>query len=355
MANQKLPTIQDVAGALGMHKSTVSLALSGKGNLSAATRNRIVAAAREMGYQPNPLAQRLAQGHRNATVSIFSGSLDVGLATQKILLIQKELARYALEVPIYTAPETTLDAVTSQVTAIRHICKQRPRAIACFTHGLTDGVFDELERYQREGGIVVCYDHPAPLACDQVIFDREDNAYQAARYLIEKGHRDVGLRTIRRTEPTTHPVREPQILRLAGFQRALQEADLPLRDEWIFRIPTYETGGVELAQKFLALRHRPTGLCIINDYVALAFMAEVMEAGCRVPQDISVVGHDNQPIASYCPVRLTSVSHPVTRIAEAVVTMLLARLSGDVSTSPRTEVIRGELFERASVASHSPA
>src|SRR5579862_4591770 len=103
----KPPTIHDVAGALGLHKSTVSLALSGKGNLSTATRQRVLAAARELGYEPNPLAQRLARGHRNATVAIFSGLLDVGLTTEKILLIQKALSEHSLEVPIYTCLEPT--------------------------------------------------------------------------------------------------------------------------------------------------------------------------------------------------------------------------------------------------------
>src|SRR5207249_8901180 len=101
----KPPTIHDVAGALGMHKSTVSLALSGKGNVSAATRQKVFAAARELGYEPNPLAQRLAHGHRNTTVCLFSAALDVGLATEKILLIQKALCARGLEVPIHTCFE----------------------------------------------------------------------------------------------------------------------------------------------------------------------------------------------------------------------------------------------------------
>ena len=98
----KHPTIHDVAEALGMHKSTVSVAFSGKGNLSVATRNKVLQVARELGYEPNPLAQRLANGVSNSLICLFSGVLDVGLATEKILLIQKELTERGLEVPIYT-------------------------------------------------------------------------------------------------------------------------------------------------------------------------------------------------------------------------------------------------------------
>ena len=227
---RKPPTIRDVAGELGLHKSTVSLALSGKGNLSAATRQKVLAAARELGYEPNPLAQRLAHGHRNATVGIFSGVLDVGLGTEKILLIQKALSARSLEVPIYTCPEPVGDEGKSQVAQLRQLCRQRPRAILCTTQMLEPGVFRELQAYQREGGIVVSFDLPVPLECDQVLFDREENAYQAARHLLEHGHRHLGIGVTVTNERLSGTTSDPQTYRLKGFRRAL--AELGRRCAW---------------------------------------------------------------------------------------------------------------------------
>src|SRR5215204_5816604 len=86
------PTIHDVAEAVGLHKSTVSLALSGKGNVSAATRARVRRVAGELGYQPNPVAQHLARGYRSDLVCLFTGVLDIGLTTAKILGIQQALS-----------------------------------------------------------------------------------------------------------------------------------------------------------------------------------------------------------------------------------------------------------------------
>lgn len=354
----KPPTIQDVAGALGMHKSTVSLALSGKGNVSAATRQRIMKVARELGYEPNPLAQRLAHGHRNSVVCLFSGTLDVGLATEKILLIQQELSARGMEVPIYTSPDGNADGGESQAAQIKQVCRQRPRAILCAAQMLHPAVYYELAAYQRGGGVVVSYDIPVPLACDQVIFDREDNAYQAARHLLERGHRHIGLAMSQSVSVTPDAPNVPQTFRLRGFHRALNEFGVPFREEWLFLNATYEKGGAELARRFLAMRERPTGMCIVNDYVALAFMVEVMRAGVHVPEDVSVVSHDDQPIASYCPVPLTAVSQPVEAIARAVVTMLVERLGFDeetaASTPPRTVTVRGQLVERESVTLPPP-
>ncbi len=343
----KQPTIHDVAAALGLHKSSVSLAFSGKGNLSAATRERILSVAKELGYEPNPLAQRLANGVSDSLVCLCSGGLDVGLMTEKVLLIQRELSQYSLEVPIYTFSEGR-DARTSQAAQVKALCRQMPRAVVCAAQMLSTAAIRELERYQSEGGIVVSYDVAIPLPCDQVVFDREANAYRGAKTLIEHGHTRLGIALSNLQSRVSESLNIAQNLRVQGFRRALREAGLPMRDEWVFHNATYETGGAEMARHFLESSDRPTGLCIVNDYVALAFMVEVMRAGVRVPDDISIVGHDNQPVAAYCPVPLTSVSQPTGEIAGAVVEMLLERVAGS-TIPPRTVIIGGDLVERQSV------
>lgn len=331
-----------------MHKSTVSLALSGKGNIAVGTRERVRAVAREIGYAPNPLAQRLANGAHNPTVCIVSGSLDIGLATEKILLIQHALSTEALEAPIYTCSEGTGEAGRSQAAQIRQICRQRPRAIVFAAQMAGPTVFPELEAYQRTGGIIVSYDVAVPLECDQVIFDREDNTSQAARYLLEHGHRHIGLGLSNPPPWLAHTGGLAQNLRLAGFRHTLEAFGATVREEWLFQHPTYEKGGAEMARRFLNLSERPTGLCIVNDYVALAFMVDVMRAGVRIPQDVSIVGLDNQPIAAYCPVPLTAVSQPTDEIAQAVIALLNERLAG-TQVPVQAITVRGQLEQRQSV------
>jgi LacI family transcriptional regulator len=359
---RKPTTLQDVAGALGMHKSTVSLALSGKGTISADTRQKVMSVARELGYEPNLMAQRLAYGQGSAMVCLFSGVLDVGLATEKILLVQKILASLSLEAPLYTcydAGNSADDNGASQAAQVRQLCRQRPRAIICAAQRVHPAVFRELEEYQHRGGIVVSYDTPIPLACDQAIFDREDNAYRAARHLLEQGHRRIGLgmSQVSNINPAGNngasSPNDPQQYRIRGFRRALEEYGVPFRDEWFFRNATYEKGGAEMARQFFQLTERPTAIAIVNDYVTLAFMVEVMRAGIRIPQDLSLIGHDNQPIASYCPVPLTSMTQPAEQIAQGAVDLLMERVNGNVSpdTPPRTTRITGELIQRDSVMS----
>lgn len=342
------PTIHDVAEALGMHKSTVSVAFSGKGNLSAATRNRVLQVAKELGYEPNPLAQRLANGISNSLICLFSGILDVGLATEKILLIQKELTSRGLDVPIYTYADQAETGKTSQAAQVKQLCRQRPRAIICAAQMLNQSVYDELAAYQANGGVVVSYDIPVPLECDQVIFDRENNAYQGARHLLQNGHRRIAIGLSGPGLQQGSIASGPHSIRMRGFQRALEEFGASHTSELLLVDATYERGGADMAKQFLQLKQRPTGICIVNDYVALAFMTEMMRAGIKVPDEVSIIGHDNQPVAEYCPVPLTAISQPVDEVARAVVTMLMERLEGSTSSS-RTLMIRGKLHERQSV------
>lgn len=341
------PTIQDVAAALGMHKSTISQGLSGKGNLSPKTRARIESVAREMGYQPNPFAQRLATNAANNQVMLCARTLDVGVTTEKLLLIQKELTQRGFETPIYSLSGDGRGHEENQANQMRQLCRQQPRAIVCSAQAIHESAFPELTCYQREGGIVVAYDVAIPLECDQVIFDREDNAYQAARYLIQVGHRDLGL-ALSTPRNEDGELYFNQNARLHGFKRALDEAGLELRREWIFETGTYELGGANLATHFLALSQRPTGLCIVNDYMALAFMARIQKAGVQVPDELSVIGHDNQPIAAFCPVPLTSATHPEVEIAQAVIGLLSDRFNGSKEV-PRTITIPSQIVERESV------
>jgi DNA-binding LacI/PurR family transcriptional regulator len=343
-------TIQHIAETLGLHKSTVSTALSGKGRVAPSTRARIQALAAQLDYEPDPLAQRLANRASNRSVYLCSGTLEPGLAAEKILLIQTALAGEGLEVPLYTSakPAREHNGGESQVGMLRQLCRQRPRVVICAMQTLSAAALQVLEAYQRGGGIIISYDIPAPLRCDQVIYDREDNAYQAARYLLERGHRRIGLGMSRIIGRVAHPASTPQNLRLRGFRRAMAEFGLSVHDEWLFQNSTFEKGGAEMARHFLELKKRPTGLCIVNDHVALAFMVEAMRAGVRIPNELSLIGHEDQPLAAYCPVLLTSVSQPIEEIARAVAEMTLERLAGNTEP-PRTQVIRGRLVERESV------
>lgn len=348
-SQRRAVTLKDVAALAGVDKGSASVVVNGtKSNtwISAAKRERIEAAARELGYVPNALAQRLANGFASLHIDLFALKLDGGLGVEKIKRIQNGLMDAGYDVPVhsYDFYNNNEGEAQRKLELIQALRRGRPRAIVCATPGVDAAVLGELKSYIAEGGHVVCYDDEVDMDCDNVIFDARDTVRQAAQHLIGLGHRRLGL--------FVQGNRQPHGSVLLGFQEALRAAQLPLDAGALFGSSSPgEEGGADLAAQFLALppAQRPTGMCVINDRSAWAFMVELGRAGVRVPDEVSIVGHDNLPAARFCPVELSSVSHPFERIANEVVQLLLSRLDGWQGPARRV-VVSGALVERASTA-----
>ncbi len=342
-------TIHDVARALGLSKTTVSKAFTGSGRIAPSTREAVLRAAREMNFELNPHAQRLSRGQSQNLIGLFCPGEHRGASVEKNRLVQQLLDAHGLEVPLYTSAPVGGDGGKGQAEAVRRLRRLRPRAIVCFALLLMPPAIEELQTYQNEGGLLVLYDSPAPLDCDQVIFDREDNTHQAASYLIEKQHRKIGLLVMGNPKTDLATVAP----RVAGFERALREHALPLHPDWMWHGGQLsEKDGATLAEKFLALppNDRPTGMCIVNESVATAFMNRLLRAGIRVPEQVSIVSHDNLPAAENAIVPLTTVSNPTEEIAQSVTQFVLSRLS-EPQQPARRAIVRGTLIVRSSVAS----
>lgn len=347
--DKKVTTIADVAAAAGVTTATVSFAFSGKRFVAPETRELVLNAARELDYAPNPHAVRLAMGRDEDLVALFTLTLDQGVGTEKLLLIQRELYAAGYRAPIHGYDFHAASNLPEQVSLMRDLRMQRPRAIVCAAAGVHPDAIEELRRFADEGGVVACirYGEPIQIESDEVVFDEEDNTYQAACHLLGLGHRRLGFYKVgqdRHYGPRYH-----------GFRRALCEFNAPYREEWHFRggnIALQEESGAAMAREWALFpaADRPTGMCIVNDRTAQGFITETFRLGMRVPEDVSVVGHDDQPPAAFGRVPLTTVSHPVTAMADSLVTLLMERLKGAYEGPARRVVHRGVLIVRDSTA-----
>jgi DNA-binding LacI/PurR family transcriptional regulator len=121
-----------------------------------------------------------------------------------------------------------------------------------------------------------------------------------------------------------------------------------------FDIPEFPgpRAGLAIAEQFLSIPpdERPTGLVLLNDRTAMAFIARVQRDGIRVPEDVSVVGHDDDEMSAYFPVPLTTVSHPHIAIAEAAANQMHRCLSSHKPDMAPVTAVQGELRVRASTA-----
>ncbi|RYF40680.1 MAG: LacI family transcriptional regulator, partial [Cytophagaceae bacterium] len=272
-------TIRDVAGYVGVTPMTVSRVLNDTGRISESTRVAVRQAMRELGYEPNVNARRLAGARDERTVALLLPRLDFDVTLRKIATLQQLLSQHGYSVPLHAFGALAVPDASEQSALARELRRQKPRAIVCKFGILPPGAQDEVRRYQQEGGSVISFNEPADLECDQVLFDREDNNYQSARYLLNLGHRDIGLWMTSPGDILASP-------RLYGFQRALREYGVPERSEWLLHNGHYtcnESSGAKLAMRLLEMKERPTAMCIVNDSAAQACVAELQRGGRRLP------------------------------------------------------------------------
>lgn len=341
--------LQDVADASGISLATASLAMSGKGRVSEATKRRVRRLAWQMGFEANPSAQGLAAGQRSKQISIFTRDLDLGVATRKLQILQGMFLEKGYNASIHSCGYFKGEQPGGYVGLFRELRRQRPLAIICHnTHHFDQKMLDEVERYAASGGHLVTFDLPSILECDQVVFDRTDSADQAVTHLLQLGHREIGF---------AMPGIFRDSIRTEGVVRALKRVGLRLQPEYLFDSEvglSTEVTGESLAQSFLQSKSRPTAICIPDDTVAVSFIATLYRQGIRVPQDLSVVGHDDLPIAPHNFIPLSTVSQPLESIARETVNLLMSRVDGSYEGPPRTIRLCGELIPRESTAPFNP-
>jgi DNA-binding LacI/PurR family transcriptional regulator len=338
-------TLRDLARHLQLSVTTVSDALKEHpvGYVASDTRERVRAAARQLGYEPNVHARRLVKRRAEGVVGIFSAHLPpVGPGMLKIRALQDHLITYGYEVPLMVG---SLRAPHRSAELMAAMCRERPAALVwLFARAVEADLAEQAQRYVQEGGILVTMDHAAELPGDQVVFDRAENTALVVAHLLALGHREIGL--------FLGPDNWPHSPRAEGVRRACEEWGVDPARLHRFELPGMSdyANGERLAEAFLRRSPRPTAMAILNDQTAAAFMARVMAAGVRIPEELSVVGHDNQPWGAYLAVPLTTVTHPVEVLAEAAARMAHERLSGQESAPSRRLVISSELIVRASTA-----
>lgn len=347
--NSKRPTLSDVALRSGVSKAAASQILSGKGRISARTRETVMRTAAEMGYERDPHAQRLSRGRYDRLIALLSFGLDMGTATLKMSLIQSMVIRMGYQISMHAYGFSPIEDVPGSADLARQACLLRPRALILNCGHFGDATLAEIREFIATGGVVVSYDYQIPLECDQVVLDRAYGANLAMAHLSDHGHVRIGAH-FGRKQPRDSRFAS---VRYSAYCGSLLRAGVERDPRWLlYSEQTYEDAGRDVAAQYLALdpQIRPTAMIIQNDRTASAFVNALVRRGLSVPRDLSVISDDDLSAAEACIVPLTAITHPCSEIAEQVVQMLASRLQnpdGDL----RTASIRGRIEFRDSVSS----
>jgi DNA-binding LacI/PurR family transcriptional regulator len=344
-------TLRDVAAEAGVSIGTASNAFNRPDLISEGLRDRVFAAASRLGYGgPDPAARRLRTGRAGALGLIFTDRLPYAFDDEAAVLFLRGVAG-ALEnsgAGLLLIPTPPTREEGSRVV--------RAAAVDGFIVFSTPTGDPRLEAALARGLPTITVDEPFDVPTPFIGIDDRAGAEAAGRHLAELGHRRVAVVSFPdyalndRTLPFDVP-RE----RLAGYRTALGENWDP---ELVLTAHGYQQEtGRRLVAQLLEMDPVPTAVLAMSDVLATGVMRGAVEAGLRVPADLSVVGFDGIPQAELTEPPLTTVAQPIEHKGELTAKALLRALErgdGDAapaeSEEPRRTILPTELLVRGTTA-----
>jgi LacI family transcriptional regulator len=181
------------------------------------------------------------------------------------------------------------------------------------------------------------------LAADAILVDNEAGAHAAVQHLIAAGHTNIGILPGDLDVPTAGQ-------RLAGYERALEEAGIPIREELVKAGSFHRDHAIEDAADLIRAHPTPTAIFAANNILAEATLIVLAELDLKVPHDLSLVAFDDVQWMGMVNPPVTTVRQPVADLARGAAELMLRRLREESQGPPSTIVFRTELLERGSIA-----
>lgn len=317
-------TINDVARLAGVSKSTVSQYLNGRFNyMSEATRERIARVIEDLDYRPNGLARSLKQ-NRTFLVGIIVADLNYSLSIACIRAIENALQDRGIQVIICNADENP----DKEANYIETLLARQVDGLILFPTGDVSAPYQQL--LEAEVPFVLMDRLIEQVTARSILLDNEMAVKIGIEELVSAGHHQIGMITLPLTAKPITPRKE----RVSGFRRALLEAGLPLREEYLISVPAEEVA-VRL-EELLSLPEPPTALIAGNDIV----LGEVLKAANRlqlaIPEQLSIIGIDAADFAEVYNPAITTIKQPAYEMGSQAARILLASIEDREAGLPIT-------------------
>ncbi|HDR7800914.1 TPA: LacI family DNA-binding transcriptional regulator [Bacillus tropicus] len=325
-----MANIKDIAKMAGVSVTTVSRVLNDHPYVSEEKRKAVIEIVEKLNYSQNANAVHLSKGKTNIVGVILpyinhpcfdvmvGGMMEVALAhNYRVLLCQTNYNKKEEMKSLHMLKTKQLDGLI--------ICSRANE-------------WETIEPYASYGTIVACEDND--ISNISSVYTNHSAAFQLGMdYLIEKGYKKIGYCTGRKLGPSSQK-------RFDVYKQQLQSIDEEVNEEWIFTECFTLEDGVKVAHKLKEMQHLPEALIVAGDEVAIGVMTEAEKLGIQVPEDLAIIGFDNQPISQV--LQLTTIDQNLNEIGRKAFEMFYRQTSDERSKQERVE-IPYELVERSTV------
>ena len=336
-----MATIRDVARKAHVHPSTVSRVFSGKAAISETTRQRVLDAAKELGFQPNAIARSLSTQRTNTigmvVPHVFDGFFDDSFFPQIMRGILD--AAYQNQFRIILGGSQGYQDEISQIVDIMQ--SSQADGIVVMSSRVDVDTVKQLKELDTP---FVLVGHPPTENLSDIVWVDADNKLatrQAVEHLMNLGHTRIAYVG---GDPETLTTNE----RLQAYQETMQNAGLPVHPQWVDYGYFDEPGGYTAVQRMKDLgADAPSAYYAANDLMAAGILRALAELNLHVPQDVSVVGTNNSYFSQQTSPPLTTIHVPYAEMGKRAVELLVAQISEE-SPSPTSVMEDCQLIVRGS-------
>jgi LacI family transcriptional regulator len=305
-------TLNDVARRAGVSKSTVSNVVRGAAPVAPSTRRRVEGAISELGYRPNEVARALKQRSTQTLGLVITDTVNPFAASLAQAVVRRARRDGYAVLIADTDGDPQIEAAQVRALVAR-------RVDGVIFGALTEGSTNLGDLLDREVPTVLAsFGGGLDRRAGAIDIDEEEAMDNVVQYLADLGHERIAFARQHAREADVD--RRPTAFSHAMRRRKLQE---------------------------VSLEDAPTAICCMNDGVAIDLMDSLERSGRRVPEDVSVVGFDDVPLASHRRIRLTTVRQDAAMIGARAAEMLLSAVA-EGRPVERRELLRGELIVRES-------
>ena len=310
MLEKSRVTLHDVAALAGVSHQTVSRVINNSDRVRPETREKVEAAILELGYRPNIIARSMVRGNTR-TLGCISPNLTDPVFTTIIEGAQAEARRLGFFILIGSA--STVEEVEP---LLDELLNRRVDGLIVL-NARDDERYKLLEPLANDGSpIVYVKNSPIDELVSSVRCDDIRGGYLATKHLLDLGHQDIAIILGLKNEQCTNE-------RLAGYQMALAEAGLSPENHLIVQGNWSAQSGSDAVEKLLIKPDRFSAIFAQNDRMAAGAIKSLHEAGYRVPEDYSVIGYDDVPLASLIDPPLTTIQQPLEHFGEQASNILI--------------------------------
>jgi LacI family transcriptional regulator len=333
--HNKPTTIKDIAQRLHLSISTVSRALRNAGDINPETKKNILQLAEDLNYQPNRLALSLRQNQTN-TIGVIVPNLDYVIST-----MVKGIDEAALEAGFTVIVCQSNESFGREVVNTRRMLKSLVDGfiISISSETKSNEHFKVLN--EREIPFVV-FDRVIPdLLASRVILDNEEGGFVATEHLIEQGYKKIAI------------LAGPQTLgisnsRLDGYKRALKKHGIKFDPEQVVYCDFNQDFAFFATEELLSSKKRPDAIFTISDRMAIGAMLAIKKKGLKMPEDIGLVGFNNEPLLALVSPSISSVEQPSFEIGKLAGKIFIEQFLNNDFSNHKEVILKPKLIIRES-------